>query len=418
MDILAYKHFLKREYPSAYEFLQTCSIKPVFFPEPVVLPLEAYQRISQVAQSLFQLKSKKDYPKSLSAIAPATAFKEQSQSSVLMAYDFHIVEGEPKLIEVNTNGSGFLLVNSLYQFKNRPYKEAKESLRRAFQSEWAKFNEDSRSITEERPAREKSPALKAVPESKKAKAGQPLKTGGKILPPRKVILIDEDPLNQKMALEFFMYKDFFQSLNWPFEICDSRSLKADDKGRLYTAKGERVDFIYNRSVDFYFENHPLLAAAYLKGACAVSPNPREYYLLSDKDRLCEWAGQRNTAPELEPIRRHIPFSEILNFQNKDRAWANRKKYFFKIRQGHGGKAVYKGASLTRKKFDELVHLKSLIQEFIPPSRTLDSQGNEWKTDFRAYAYEDQIQQFTARCYKGQVTNFREENSGFAVVQLV
>jgi len=386
MDFLAYKSFLKKEYPSAYDFLQSHSWKPSFFPETVSLSFKTYQQMEKVIQSLFLLKSKRNYFNSFSAKTPETALKNQSQSSVLMAYDFHVEKKIPYLIEVNTNASGFLLVNSLYQFQNLPYKEAKEDLKKSFQSEWEKFNKDNKNSAKQKP--------------------------------QKLILIDDDPLNQKMILEFFMYKDFFCSMNWPFEIHDSRSLKTDNSGNLYTSKGKSVDFIYNRSTDFYFEEHPHLAEAYLKGTCAVSPNPREYYLLSDKNRLCEWSSKKETWLELRPIRHNFPFADILTAQNQDEAWKNRKKYFFKVCRGHGGQLVYKGASLTRKKFDELRHSESLIQEFIPPLRITDSQGQEWKTDFRVYAYEDQIQQLTARCYQGQLTNFRQENSGFAIVNVI
>ena len=398
MDFLSYKNFLKDEYPSAYDFLQSHSWKSSFFPESVALSSKAYQKMEKVIQSLFLLKNKKDYLNSPSIKTPETALKSQSQNSVLMAYDFHIEKETPKLIEVNTNASGFLLVNSLYQFQNLPYKKAKEDLKKSFQSEWEKFNEDNKNYLE--------------------RGSQADQKNRAVQTPQKVILIDEDPLDQKMTLEFFMYKDFFQSMDWPFEICDSRSLKTDDKGNLCASKGKRVDFIYNRSTDFYFEKHPHLAEAYLKRTCAVSPNPREYYLLSDKNRLCEWSSQKEIRPELKPIRNNLPFAEILTPQNKDKAWANRKKYFFKALRGHGGKLAYKGASLTRKKFEKLCHSESLIQEFAPPLKITDSQGQEWKTDFRAYVYEDQIQQLTARCYQGQLTNFRQENSGFAVIKMI
>ena len=354
-----------------------------FFSEPVSLSLEAYKQIEKVVKVLFQLKNNKDYQKSFSSVVHQTAFKNQKQDSVLMAYDFHLEKEIPRLIEVNTNASSFLLSNSLYQFQNLEYKKAREDLKKSFQSEWKKFNQD-----QENPA------------------------------PKKSVLIDENPLEQKMAIEFFMYKDFFQSMGWSFEICDSHSLKIDEKGFLYTPKGDKIDFIYNRSTDFYFENHPELATAYLKGTCAISPNPREYYLLSDKDRLCDWSLQKDNWSELKQIKNNLLVSEVLNSQNKERAWENRKKYFFKIRKGYSGKQAYRGANLSHKKMNQLCDTQSLFQEFIPPSKIIDSQGVEWKVDFRAYVYEDQIQQLIARCYYGQLTNFKKEGSGFAIVNVI
>ena len=382
MDFSSYKTFLKKEYPSAYDFLQNHNWKPLFFSDSVPLSSKGYQQMEKVVQSLFQLKNKEAYQNNLSSEAPPLVLKDRKEDSVLMAYDFHLKNGVPKLIEVNTNASGFLMVNSFYQFKNLPYKKAKEDLKNSFQSEWEKFNQVR---------------------------------GGEA--PKKAVLIDQNPFDQKMAVEFFMYKDFFQSMGWFLEICDSHSLKIDDKGYLYTPKGDKIDFIYNRCVDFYFESHPFLAKSYEKGTCAISPHPREYYLLSDKNRLCDWSLQKGKWPELNHIKHSLLFSENLNVQNKDEIWKNRKKYFFKIHKGHGGKLVYRGAGLTRKKFNELGQLKSLIQECIPPSKIRDSQGEEWKIDFRVYVYEDHIQQLAARCYQGQLTNFRETGSGFATVFL-
>ncbi len=389
IDFFSFKTFLKKEYPHAFSFLQTHSYQPIFFPEQVHLPLKNYRQIQQVIASLFQLKCRANYQKSLSLKAEQsfnqnqlkTALKSQNLDSVLMAYDFHLHEGEVKLIEVNTNGSGFLLFNSFCQFQNQPYKKSIDSLKKSFQSEWDKFRK-----------------------------------GQKSSQPKKTVLIDEDPLNQKMALEFFMFKDFFESMGWPFEICDSRSLKTDDKGFLYTSEGHLIDFVYNRSVDFYFEQHPQIAKAYLKGTCAISPHPREYFLLSDKSRLCDWFQEKQSWEELKTISKHIPYSEALDSKNKGAVWENRKKYFFKVKQSHGGKRAYRGASLTRKKLEEFFLIKALVQEFIPPSVIEDSQGVKWKTDFRAYAYEDQIQQVTARCYQGQITNFKKEGSGFAIIK--
>ena len=383
MDISSYKSFLKKEYPSAYEFLKHNPRSPAFFSEPVALSFIAFQQMKTIVQSLFQLKKKEEYQARLLAKATyETALKKQKQDSVLMAYDFHLKEGMPQLIEVNTNASSFLLVNSLYQFKNWPYQTALEDLKKSFQSEWDKFN-----------------------------------AGSAVSPPKKTVLIDEDPFNQKQVIEFLMYKDLFQSMNWPFEICDARSLQIDDEGFLYTSQEDKIDFIYNRSTDFYFKNHPHLAKAYEQGACAISPHPREYYLLADKSRLHDWHFQREEWPELQNIKSHLPFSEILNSKNKDQIWKDRKKYFFKICQGYGGKRVYRGSSVSRPKFEDLCEWQSLVQAYIPPSVTEDSNGEKWKTDFRAYVYEDQIQQLAARCYQGQVTNFKKEGSGFAVVAL-
>lgn len=377
----SYKDFLKKEYPSAYDFIKDKSWRPIFFSESVSLPLTAYKQMDRVVKALFRLKNQKEYQVHLSKADSETALKQQEQDSVLMAYDFHLEKEQVKLIEVNTNASGFLLVNSLYQIRNLSYKKAKEDLKKSFQSEWKKFNKNQKL-------------------------------------PKKVVLVDTSLFDQKMAIEFFMYKDFFQSMGWCLEICDSQSLKLDDQWNLCTEKGEKVDFVYNRCTDFYFEDHFPLKKAFLNGTCAISPHPREYYLLSDKDRLCDWTVQKEKHLELKQIKNHILHSEKLTLQNKEEVWKNRKKYFFKSRKSHGGKMVYKGSSLTNKKFNELCKIEALIQELSLPSKIKNSEDKEWKVDFRAYVYEDQIQQLAARCYQGQLTNFTEKGSGFSTVHLI
>lgn len=405
MDFSSYKNFLKREYPSAYEFLKKNPWKPVFFSDTVSLTFSAFQQMETVVKSLFRLKSRKDYQKSLSAAEPESSLKNKKQDSVLMAYDFHLKDGIPYLIEVNTNASGFLLVNSFYQFQNYPYSQAKEDLKQSFQKEWEKFCSEYESDNSNNFI--KNGFLKSSFENNNKK-----------IKPDKIVLIDEALSSQKMLIEFFMYKDFFQSMNWPFEICDSRSLKADDRGFLYTPKGDKIDFVYNRSTDFYFENHPALATAYRKGVCAISPHPREYHLLANKSRLCGWYIQKEKWEELKQIERHIPYTEILTEENKGQFWKNRKKYFFKIKTGHSGKMAYRGSSLSRRKFEELCRLNGIAQEYIPPSLVQSAKGGEWKVDFRVYVYEDQIQQITARCYQGQLTNFQAEGSGFSAVNVL
>ena len=147
MDMQAFKSLLKASYPSAYKHWKSCLRPPFASFDSIKLPLKAYERMETVVKCLFQLKSRPDYQNSLPKQVPAVALKSQQQDSVLMAYDFHLDKAEePKLIEVNTNGSGFLLVNTLYQIKNLPYKTAREDLKQAFQTEWHKFNKGKKNL--------------------------------------------------------------------------------------------------------------------------------------------------------------------------------------------------------------------------------------------------------------------------------
>ena len=304
-----------------------------------------------------------------------------------MAYDFHIDSLKiPRLIEVNTNGAGFLITNAAYEAHGMSGKKSLGDLIRSFQAEWSVFQ--------------------------KERGGSPDS------PPRKVALMDESPFQQKMLLEFFMYKKWFQSLGWPADIYDSADLKEDSKGFLTDDKGQTVDFIYNRSTDFYFKNSPHLRRAYINSRACFSPHPSEYFLLSDKNRLCDWGFFLTKWPALKNIEENLIKSQILTAENSSWAWENKKTLFFKMSQGHGGQSAYRGKSLTRGKFKQLLENSVLFQDYIPPSVFRDSLGQEWKFDLRAYAYQGQIQQIAARCYRGQVTNFREVGGGFAAVKFV
>ena len=409
MDLSSYKAFLKINYPQTYQFLKQNNWQMLFFNGSIRLSRNIYTQIEKTIQSLYQLRNNKNYQKNLlhssglnyestdrsharenlqkklqnpnqTSITKQTSLglKNKNQDSVLMAYDFHLNSETVKLIEVNTNASAFLLVNSLYQFKNLNYKKALEDLKDSFQKEWSIFN-------------------------------------NKTATPKKTVLIDKEPLNQKMAVEFFMYKDFFKSMGWNMEILDSKQLKTDEKHYLYTSQNKKIDFIYNRTTDFYFENHPLLAKAYQNNTCLILPQPKDYFLLADKSRMAGWQSENWT--ELKEIKSNLLKIKLLKPDNKQELWQSRKKYFFKICQGHGGKMAYKGASLSRKKFEELFQHNSLAQEYIAPSKIKDSNDQEWKLDLRAYVYKDQIQQLAGRVYQGQLTNFKTPGSGFTTVEI-
>ena len=388
MNLDAYKTFLKKYYPQAYQFLTQKQKPLLFFNESIKLPENIYKQIEKTIQTLYRLRNNKNYQKNLfsSDLNLEVSFnnltkfnntKNLKSHSILMSYDFHLQSNTAKLIEINTNASAFLLVNSFYQIKKLNYTNALEKLKNSFQKEWNIFN-------------------------------------NKLEKPKKIVLIDQEPLQQKMSLEFFMYKDFFKSMGWDMEILDSKQLKIDDKYQLYTPKGDKIDFIYNRLTDFYFANHPMLVKAYQENTCLILPQPIDYLLLADKNRMVDWPKYKT---ELKEIKNNLLEVKLLNSDNKQELWQNKKKYFFKICQGHGGQMAYKGASLSHKKFEELFQYNSLAQEYVAPSKIKDSKLQEWKIDLRAYVYKDQIQQLAGRVYQGQLTNFKTQGSGFSTVEI-
>ena len=98
-------------------------------------------------------------------------------------------------------------------------------------------------------------------------------------------------------------------------------------------------------------------------------------------------------------------------------WSERKRWFFKPRRSHGGKAVYRGSSMSRGTFDSILAGDYLAQEMVPPP-VVSFAGEEepLKYDLRFYAYRDRVQLACARLYRGQMTNAQSLGGGIAPIR--
>ena len=116
------------------------------------LPAHALSQIENTIQSIYEWSRKQDSLKN-----------DVKNHSVLMAYDFHLDhEKIPRLIEINTNASGFLIVDLIQKTKGMRT-QALESLYNSFINEWKEFSSFS-------------------------------------IPPQKTAIVDEDIENQKNEL--------------------------------------------------------------------------------------------------------------------------------------------------------------------------------------------------------------------------
>ena len=350
------------------------STKPLFKTHPHILKSLSPFQINIPSQTLDQIQELISLIYSWSRHTPRSIENEiesftPKNFSVLMGYDFHLdSQFQPKLIEINTNASGFLLLD-LIQKTHGYSSSALELLKESFFKEWSLFS------TQRKPH---------------------------------VALIDSDIQNQKMNFEFIMYKDLFESWGWTCEILDVQEIKNDKDYFLFSPSKKRIDFIYNRLTDFYFSNYPFLRQAYLKQRVCFSPNPREYFLLGDKKNLCLLSSSSSFK---DIFKKMIPQTTLID----ESSWKNKKSLFFKPLLGYGGKLSYRGKNITRKKFLELKG-KGLAQEYIPPP-TWESSSTQtkWKYDLRVYTYKDKIQLFGGRVYQGQVTNFQKNYGGFCQI---
>ncbi len=242
--------------------------------------------------------------------------------------------------------------------------------------------------------------------------------------PNRIAIVDNDPKNQFMYLEFQLACQLLQSKGIDTVILDPAELEYSDG--ILTAHGKPIDMIYNRLVDFAFENpnHATLKKAYLEGAVVVTPNPhihamfankRNLTLLSDPQTLRSW-GLNDEA--VECLKRSVPTTRIVIKEDTAELWRTRRQLFFKPVAGYGSKGVYRGSKVTRRVFETILNENYIAQTFIPATERsikIDDIVTTRKIDIRLYTYGGQLLLPAGRMYQGQATNFCTSGGGFAPV---
>jgi hypothetical protein len=118
----------------------------------------------------------------------------------------------------------------------------------------------------------------------------------------------------------------------------------------------------------------------------------------------------------------VPQTRLVQAQDADLWWNERKSWFFKPLFGYGGKGAYRGDKLTKRVFEEIMRSDYVAQRLaLPDERKVCEEGAEpqlLKFDVRCYVYDGNIQLISARLYQGQTTNFRTAGGGFALIRLV
>ena len=172
--------------------------------------------------------------------------------------------------------------------------------------------------------------------------------------------------------------------------------------------------MYNRYTDFYLQQK---VSAGLKNLfnekLNFSPNPYEYFLLADKQRLLDWNLQTEIAKPSSLLKIYD-----LGIEAKDKIWTERKNLFIKPKNSYGSKQAYRAASISRKTFEQVCNSGFIAQQFSTPSEVevmIEDKPQKFKYDLRCYAYQDQLQLIIARLYQGQTTNLKTPGGGFAAV---
>ena len=331
--------------------------------------------------------------------APEIARREVAPQSVYFGYDFHLGADGPALIEVNTNAGGPLLNVMLARAQTYCCSELsqlvaagerldtlEQEFLEMFRNEW-----------------------------NLARPGQRL---------RSVAIVDDDPERQFLHPEFLLFRELFRRAGLDAYVLAPEQLRYASDGLYHGAT--RIDLVYNRLVDFYFDeaSHQAIRDAYVEDAVVVTPHPRAHALYADKRNLITLrdvevhraAGLASA--ESDCLLAHIPETKLVDPADAATLWGERKRWFMKPIRGYGGKAAYRGDKLTRSTFDEIIGREYVAQRIVPPSQRHVEVGGTvvpLKLDLRCFVYGTDVQLVAARLYHGQTTNFRTLGGGFAPV---
>lgn len=415
-----YFSYIKKFYSDFSDNSSELISNQLLSPFRVELPNSILRQAQALVKALYALREDSTYQHYVATKSPASAQWNPGNKSLCMSYDFHInAEGKLKLIEINTNAAFLLMGYFLYKAQELPLPIADFSLEELHHNFLEEYDQN------QHPREIIGGQLCGKP-SDSTPLHQPLT----------IAIIDESPSQQKLYFEFLLYQKMLQSFGHNVLIADPSELALANSQKLVlkTQADKHIDFIYNRTTDFYLEQeaNQALKTSYLNRGFTLSPNPHEYSLLADKERLIEWSlwneNNATTSPpslssaSLEPLRQqkeHLLEAILLTNETQSSVWANKKKYFMKPLTSFGSKGGYRGEGISRVAFDQLIEKNFLAQEFCPaPEQIFSTESIEptkLKYDLRFYAYKDRIQLVLARLYQGQLTNLKTLHGGFAPV---
>ncbi|WEF31561.1 hypothetical protein [Pseudoduganella chitinolytica] len=369
----------------------------LFAGAPFFVSRDQVHRMAELIHAVEAVVALPPFQQHVLAWSPDIARFVPGPRSVFFGYDFHLGDGVPQLIEINTNAGGALL-NTMFARELREHgllarrsaqalaAQVEDEIVAMFRAEWARLRGDT--------------------------------------PLRSVAVVDTAPAEQYLYPEFQLFERLFRAHGITAVIADPGELALRD-GRLVHGDLE-IDLVYNRLTDFALAApaHAAIRTAYLSGAAAVTPHPRAHALYADKrilavltdDALLQtWGVPRSLRAVLQA---GIPHATVVTAENCEALWARRRQLFFKPACGFGSKGTYRGDKLTRRVWQEILESGYIAQEFAQPGLRavlVDGAVTELKVDVRNYVYDGRVQLLAARMFQGQTTNFRTPGGGFALV---
>ena len=366
-------------------------------PFRVTISQSKVDQIKEVVKLLYRVAHSKPYIESIQTMSDFERDMQKksleggcSDSSLLMSYDFHIdSKGQLKLIEVNTNSSGYLVSELVDQVQAEQTQrertqgeqaqgdpiQREQAQRGQTQGEQAQRGrtqgaqsqrEHTQTTTQEKmqtttqattgaTVENKNKATKALLFLKQSFEEEWELFSKKSTVPERVWIVDHQIKKQKMYIEFLMYQSLLSSWGWPCELYEIGDLKIDSGGFLVNSEGEKAQMIYNRWTDFYFENFPDMRKAFLNKKCCISPHPIEYLLLANKLRLCEWSSVEFlnklslSVEEKAQIQSVVPWTAPVGSLSVEELWKKRKLLFLNLLRGMGVSLCI-GVRIFQKKF--------------------------------------------------------------------
>ncbi|MDQ6954420.1 MAG: hypothetical protein Q9M20_03150 [Mariprofundaceae bacterium] len=345
--------------------------------EEVTIKRNEFEQMLQFSRLMFRLNQNKHYIARLREHLPTTASAMHGEASILMGYDFHLTDDGPRLIEINNNAGG-LYVGCKTWIK-QPMIAAltstlEERLLQMFPSSW-----------------------------------------------QTIAIMDEDIASQYMYPEMNFYADLLRQNGRTVLLVSPEDIQLKDDG-LYVEE-HRLDGIYNRHTDFYLDIPELahIRTALMTGLVALNPHARSYALLGDKSRMVDWwhdglLDDCLPADDVAFIRQIVPEIHMLSACDKEQVWKERKTWVFKPAARHGGKGVVLGKAMSRKRFNGLDMDTTVVQRYIPASQ-IEHKSIHYKFDIRLYMHGETLIAVAGRLWRGQLTNFREDGSGWVSLRI-
>lgn len=378
---------LSELYPQTAKNFNISLSQKLFSPFHIQLPekiLNSIKNFNEIVHNIYKFKFEK-LKEGQIHLRCSTNYKLKNlsyQPSILSCLDFHIdsKNEQIKLIEANTNASGYLIGSLVFKLHQLDFNLWNEKLLMMFK-------------------------------------------GSQLFTSDELYIADEHPEKQKMYLEFLLYHEFLKQNGKDSKIIDIQELNQflEERKETSTSVG-----IYNRSTDFYLDQTEYLQKNYFEEKIKISPHPIAYDLFAHKDNLYEWSNYSElnsklspslTSEEINTLQSFILKSQPMQslFPDVSTAWGLKKQYFIKPSDSYGGKATYRGSSISKKYFESAWDKNYLAQEYFPAPKFKTEDNEEWKFDLRVYVYESEVLFSLARVYQGQITNFSTLGGGFAPV---